>query len=98
MEANTEFYADWFKWAEARATQLAHHDPFKLLAFAAAMAVLLKTDVSLFKSLGDCFKGGGWSIPVKLGAWVSDHPDPLKPTRDLMRVMREKYGEVAANA
>lgn len=98
MEVNAEFYVDWFRWAEARAAQLVHHDPFKLLAFSGELAALVKLDVALFKSLGECVHGPAWSIAVKVGSWVSEHPDPLQPSREAMRGMREKYGEVAANA
>lgn len=92
MEANVEFYGDWFLWLEKRSAELAK-EPLTLLALTAAVAGLVKEDVALFKSLSDCFHGASWGIPIKLGRWAAKNGDPLKVTREKMRAIRATYGE-----
>lgn len=94
MEANVEFYGDWFKWVEARSAQLAKKEPLQLLGLLSDVKALVQQDVTVWQSLGQVLHGNAIDIAVKVGIWVSHNPDPLKGTRESMRAIRAKYGEV----
>ncbi len=87
-------YADWFAWCEKRAAQLATTAPVHALGMIADLAEIVQGDVDLFSSLTKAAGGGFLGIAVGLASWAAKHPDPLKPSRERMRAMRVKYGEV----
>lgn len=83
-KVDVSFWLDWVTWAAARAMQLGGS-----VAFPQFVGDLGGVG-QLFAHTLDSIP---FSKPLALLVWAVGNPDPLKPVREMMKAVREKWSQ-----
>lgn len=96
MQMDWQFYRGWFDWVVGKAEELAKKGDFlSLTLFLREMLQVVWSLVGLVENVRGIFRGNALKVGLAVLDFAKKNPDPLGPSRQQMRELRLKWGEVA---